>query len=67
MTRKEFVKHYRVMRAKKCKEMVAKGEMRASEAAMTMAGADKEAGRFWRRNRASLAGRTIKEIFSNET
>jgi len=64
MTLKQFKGVYELIREAGARGMVAAGEMRVSEAAMTMANVDKEAERFWRKNRAHLKGMKPGEMFA---
>ena len=63
MTRKQFKVEYQLIREAGVRGMVAAGEMRVSEAAMTMANVDKEAETFWRKNRAVLCHTKPGDLF----
>ena len=62
MKRKEFIAAYVNLRRKKCKALVKSGEMRASEAAMAMADAEREATSLWRRLRPAIMKMTPEEV-----
>jgi len=66
MTRAEFIQNFRERRDRHYREEVKNKRMRASEAAMGLADAEKDAIRLWRKHGKAYRQMTVKLVFQEQ-